>query len=96
MSRKQTLSYSLQKNPVKPVTIIITIEQKDHVKYLGILIVSKQSFKQHITFITKKISRAIGLLYKLQHDVSKKVLIMMYSVAQRYGWGHIAKLYLGP
>ena len=65
---------------MKPVIIIINrkaIEQKEHVKYLGILIDSKLSFKQHITFITKKISRVIGLLYKLSHYVSKKVLIMM-------------------
>ena len=40
------------------------IEQKDYVKYLGVLIDSKLSFKQHIIGITKKISRAIGLLYK--------------------------------
>ena len=55
----------LNPKPVKPVTLIInrqSIEQKDHVKYLGILIDSKLSFKQHITFITKKISQAIGLL----------------------------------
>ena len=43
-----------------------------------ILIDSKLSFKQHITSITKKISRAIGSLYKLRHYASKKVLIMMY------------------
>ena len=81
ISKTNFVIFSAKNKPVKPVTIIINrhaIEQKDHVKYLGILIDSKLSFKQHITSITKKISRAIGLLYKLRHYVSKKVLIMMY------------------
>ena len=72
--------FSAKNKPLNPVTIIINgqaIEQNDYVKYLGVLIDSKLSFKQHIIGITKQISRAIGLLYKLRH-VSKRILIMMY------------------
>ena len=78
VSKTNFVIFSTKNKPVKPVTIIINrqaIEQKG----LGILIDSKLSFKRQITFITKKISRAIGLLYKLRHYVSKKVLIMMYE-----------------
>ena len=73
--------FSAKNNPLKSVTIIINgkaIELKDYIKYLGILIDYKLSFKQHITAITKKISRAIGSLYKLRQYVSKRILIMMY------------------
>ena len=67
--------FSAKNKPLKPVTITINgqaIEQKDYVMYSGVLIDSKLSFKQHIIGITKKICRAIGLLYKLRHYVSKK------------------------
>ena len=49
------------------------IAQKEYVKYLGVLIDSKLTFQFHITAgVTKKISRAIGLMYKLRLFVCKK------------------------
>ena len=50
VSKTNFVIFSAKNKPLKPVTIIINrkpIEQKDHVKYLGILIDSKLSFKQH-------------------------------------------------
>ena len=35
-------------------------------------------FKQHITAITKKISTAVGVIYKLRHFVTRKILQMTY------------------
>ena len=51
------------------------IAQKEDVKYLGVFIDSKLTFQFHIT---KKISRAIGLNYKLRHYVSKKIITSIY------------------
>ena len=48
------------------------IAQKEYVKYLGVLIDSKLAFQFHITDVTKKIYRAIALLYKLRHYVREK------------------------
>ena len=65
VSKTNFVIISAKNIPLKPVTIIINrqaIQQKDYVKYLGVLIDSKLSFKQHITVI----SRAIGLLCKLR------------------------------
>ena len=73
VSKTNFVIFSAKNKPLKPVTIIIngpSIEQKDYVNYLGDLIDSKLLFKQHIIGITKKISRAIGLLYELRHYVS--------------------------
>ena len=75
ISKTNFVIFPAKNKPVKHGTIIINrpaIEQKDHVKYLEILIDSKLSCKQHITSITKKISRAIGLLYKLRHCLQKR------------------------
>ena len=70
LSKTNFVIFPSKNKPLKPVTIIINrkaVEQKDYVKYLGILIDSKLSFKQHITAITKTISRSIGLVYKLRY-----------------------------
>ena len=67
---------------MKPVTIIINrqaIEQKDHVKYLGILIDSKLLFKQHITSLQRSFLEPL-VYYTSLDAVSKKVLIMMYYI----------------
>ena len=37
---------------------------RDCIKYLGVLIASTLSWKNHILNISKKISRAIGIMYK--------------------------------
>ena len=42
------------------------------------LIDSKLTFQFHITGVTKKVSRAIGLMYKLRHYVCKKIIINIY------------------
>ena len=81
VSKTNFVLFAAKNKPLKPVTILINrqaIDQKEYVKYLGVLIDSKLSFKQHIVAVSKKISRAIGLLYKLRHYVTKKILIMMY------------------
>ena len=57
LSKTNFVIFSAKNKPFKPVTIIINrkaVEQKDYVKYLGILIDSKLSFKQHITAITQR------------------------------------------
>jgi len=68
--------------PLKNVTILLgrkAIAQKDFVKYIGVLIDSRLSFKAHISSITKKIARTIGLFYKLRYYMNQKTLIMIYN-----------------
>ena len=72
----------LQKNkPIKPVTILLNkkaIQQADYVKYLGILIDSKLTFKDHITSVSKKVSRITGLMYRIRSFVNDETLRMIY------------------
>ena len=42
------------------------IKEKESIKYLGVLIDSTLSWKQQILNLSKKISRAIGIIYKLR------------------------------
>ena len=81
VSKTNFVIFSAVNKPLKPVTILINrhvIEQKEYIKYLGVLIDAKLTFKQHISAVSKKISRTIGLMYKLRHYVSKKILVMLY------------------
>ena len=54
------------------------IKQKDHIKYLGVIIDSHLEFKKHIHQLSTKISRSIGILAKLGHNFSVAVLKQLY------------------
>ena len=92
--------------PKIPVNILINNEQINevpYVKYLGILLDSQLSFKYHIDEVKKKISRSIGILYKLKPFVTKKILTNVYYAIIYpfilYGievWGNANKTLLAP
>ena len=54
------------------------ISEKDHVKYLGIMIDSTLTWKVHIDNVSTKISKSIGLLYKIRHFVNLKIMRTLY------------------
>ena len=63
------------------VTLILNrkaIEQKDHVKYLGVLMDEHLNWKKQIANVTKKISRGIGILAKLRSYLDPKILRNIY------------------
>ena len=69
----------------KPMKQHITIKinkkaiiEKEFIKYLGILIDSTLSWKQHISNVSKKISRAIGIMYKLRPFLPLSVMKNVY------------------
>ena len=88
------------------VTILINkkaIDEVHYVKYLGVLIDSHLTFKPHINELYKKISRAIGVLYKLRPFVTTKILLNVYYTIVYpfllYGiiiWGSASKSILNP
>ena len=65
---------------------LILLERKDYVKYLGVLIDSTLTWKQHILFISSKISiLLIGIISKLRHFVPTDTLLSIYrSLIQPY------------
>ena len=77
---------------------LIPLERKDYVKYLGILIDSNLTWKQHILFISSKISKSLGILSRLRHFVPTDTLLSIYrSLIQPYitygiaVWGQAAQ-----
>ena len=94
-------------NKIKiPVTILINkkaIDEAEYVKYLGVLIDSHLTFRQHIDELIKKVSRGIGILYKLRPYVTTKILTSVYYAIiypfLLYGitvWGVASKTLLNP
>ena len=92
--------------PKKHITILINkeaIDEVKHVKYLGVLIDSQLTFKYHIDELNKQVSRAIGILYKLRHFVTSKILCNVYYAIiypfLLYGimiWGNTSLTLLNP
>ena len=82
------------------------ISEKDYVKYLGVLIDSTLTWKNHIDNVSSKISKSIGLLYKIRHFVTMDIMkILYYSLVYPHllyaieVWGsaddtHLNKLFL--
>ena len=69
----------------KPLELRITlkihkkaISESDYIKYLGIMVDSTLTWNIHIDKISKTISRATGLLYKIRPFVNNKTLKMLY------------------
>ena len=55
------------------------LKQKTSSKYLGVLIDDKLNWKHHINQLNTKISKSIGILYKLRHLIPKSTLVTLYN-----------------
>ena len=69
----------------KPLKYRITLKierkaimEKSYIKYLGIIIDSTLTWKQHIFCVSNKISRALGVMCKLRSFLNQKMLINLY------------------
>ena len=106
ISKTNFIIFHAINKPKVPVTILINkiaIEETKYVKYLGILIDPQLSFKFHIDELSKKVSRSIGILFKLRHFVTTKILLniyhaiiypfLLYSITI---WGSTCKTILNP
>ena len=88
------------------VTILMNrkaIEQKDHVKYLGVLVDEHLNWNYHIQHVAKKIGRGIGILVRLRQYLNPSMLkniyyCLVYSHLS-YGihvWGSAGLSFLNP
>ena len=65
-------------DPIKLYVNNTLLEEKNHVKYLGIMMDNNLNWKSHATYIAKKIKRSIGILSKLRYYVTLDTLISLY------------------
>ena len=81
----------------------IDLEEKSVTSFLGVLIDNRLTWKQHIQFISNKISKSIALLRLLRYKFPKRILKMIYmSLVYSYInycnliWGSAYKSVLEP
>ena len=79
----------------------VSLEMKNYVKYLGILIDKNLSWKIHIDNVATKLSKTVGLIAKLRHFVPQHTLLNIYGALilpyLSYGlivWGQASKTHL--
>ena len=78
------------------------ISQEACVKFLGLLLDSNLSWKAHVTELARKLSRSVGLFYKLRHYASLDIKLLYHGIFYpflMYGihlWGLTFDSYLEP
>lgn len=61
------------------------ISEVDNIKFLGMYLDRHLTFKYHVDYISTKISKSIGILYKLKYFLPPEVLKIIYlSLVQPY------------
>ena len=73
--------HSSQRNLKHQVTLKLdkkAINQKDNIKYLGVIIDCHLNWKHHILNVSKKISRSIGVMYRIRKYVNTNILKSLY------------------
>jgi len=55
------------------------ISPEDDLKYLGVLLYNKLSWKPHVQKVKSQLSRACGILSKLKHYTTLTVLKVVYN-----------------
>jgi len=56
-----------------------TISPEDNLKYVGVLLDNKLSWKPHVQKVKTQLSRACGILSKLKHYTSPPALKVVYN-----------------
>ena len=73
------------------------------IKYIGVILDSKQSCIQHISYVNSIISKVIGIMYIARNYINKNALLGVYhSYIYPYliycieSWGHASNCHIDP
>ena len=73
------------------------------VKYLGVQIDDNLTFKTHYNFLYSKLSRTLGVMFKVKHYLRKTYLLLLYNTLFRphliyciSAWSSTVSTYLNP
>ena len=77
------------------------IHESRKIKYLGLIMDDRLTWKFHINELCKKLGRSVGMLYKLRHlcpaNVLRSLYFSLFNSHLSYGlpvWGNTAKVYM--
>jgi len=86
-NKTKYILFTYRKNIVLPPILINNdrIGEVNHIKFLGILFDKNLTFKNHVDYISAKVSRSIGVIYKLSFFLPTNILHKLYySLIQPY------------
>ena len=94
------------KTAPSPVHITVNglpVHEKEHAKYLGIILDNKLSFNKHIDHVRSRLVRGNAILSMVRHYVPREILLNTYNAYIQphidYGlsvWGYTYKTHLAP
>ena len=80
-----------------------TINKTDSIKCLGVIIDNKLNWHEHIIYIKNKISKSIGIIYKVRKYVEKQTIknmyytfVFPYLIYCNEIWGNACQAYVDP
>ena len=81
VGKTQFMIFSKRKVNVKEKVQIngTLLEQVSQASFLGIIVDDKLSWKAQINQVNKKVSKSIGILYKVRHVFSKSLKLKIYN-----------------
>ena len=81
-SKTELLLFSNRSTPHNNEQVVLNgsyVKFVDHAKFLGIYIDSKMNFKKHINYITGKIAKHAGILYRIKQGMPLKTRLTYYN-----------------
>ena len=81
ISKTTFVIFAAKNKPLKNIAILLNkkaLQQTEYVKYLGVLIDSQLTFKNHINAVSLKVSRITGAMRRIRNFVTDKSLTMIY------------------
>ena len=61
-----------------PALVHKLLEQKKTIKFLGVYIDEHLTWKDHISYISKKISKSVGIMHRSRFNLSSKTKLSLY------------------
>lgn len=80
ISKTHYLIFTRKKNPVN-ISIYLCgdkLERCSSTKFLGVIVDEKLCWKEHISYVCKKVSKSIGIISKIKDNLDSKTKILLY------------------
>ena len=81
ISKTNFVIFAARNKPLTNVTLLLNrkaLQQSEYVKYLGVLIDARLTFKNHITSLSLKISRTTGAMNRIRSYVTDSAIKLIY------------------
>jgi len=56
------------------------LQRVSHTKFMGVVVDAKLNWKQHVNYISLKISRGLGAITWVRHILPQSVLLLLYHI----------------